>query len=71
MKGSEAFTKPGREKSEGIIAESGADTEEHFNKVQAVNLGITLNVNRLSGLLKWKAQTMQASHSLQLEKLSA
>jgi len=59
------LTKPGRERrAKEIIAESGADTEERFNKVQAVNLRITfLNVNRLSGLLKWKSGS--ANHASQ------
>jgi site-specific recombinase XerD len=34
------MTKPERERR-AIIAESGADTEEHFNSVEAVNLGVT------------------------------
>jgi integrase len=36
------MTKPERERrAKQIIAESGADTEEHFKTVQAVNLGVT------------------------------
>jgi integrase len=36
------MTKPERERrAKEIIAESGADTEEHFKSVQAVNLGVT------------------------------
>ena len=36
------ITKPERErKARKIIAASGADTEEHFNKVEAINLGTT------------------------------
>ena len=36
------MTKPERErKAREIIAATGADTEEHFKKVEAVNLGVT------------------------------
>jgi integrase len=36
------MTKPERERrAKEIIAESGADTEQHFRKVEAVNLGVT------------------------------
>jgi hypothetical protein len=36
------LTKPERERrAKELIAHSGADTEEHFNRVEAVNLGIT------------------------------
>jgi integrase len=36
------ITKPERERrAKEIIAESGADTEQHFRKVEAVNLGVT------------------------------
>jgi integrase len=37
-----SMTKPERERrAKEIIAESGADSEQHFNKVEAVNLGVT------------------------------
>jgi hypothetical protein len=36
------MTKPERERrAREIIAASGADTEEHFNRVEAANLGLT------------------------------
>lgn len=45
LKGPGALTKPERERrAKEIIAESGADSEELFNRVQAVNLGATFGI---------------------------